>query len=66
MDVDEIEELEEHLVDALFARVHVFVSELGDLLARLVHAEACSPDDESESDQLTGKLQTVRVPIVPI
>ena len=66
MDVDQVEELDEHLVDALLALVDVFVSQFEHLLSRLVDTVAGGPDYESEGDQLTGEREAVRTAIVPV
>lgn len=65
MDVDEIEELVEHLVDAFLALRHVLVDEVGEFFASFVDAVARGPDGEGEGDQLTGELE-VAVPVEPL
>lgn len=56
MDVDEVKQLEEHLVYPFLPLLEVFVNELCDLLTRLVDTIAGSPNDEYKGYQLAGKL----------
>ena len=66
MDVDEIKQLDEHLINALLALLLVFIPELGHLIAALVQAVAGCPYHKHERDELTGELQAIRRPVEPL
>lgn len=65
MDVDEVEQLEEHLVYPFLPLLDVFVDKLSDLLAGLVDAVAGCPYDEDKSYQLAGKWKTIGAAVEP-
>ena len=66
MDVDKVEKLDKHLVDAVLAQKEVLAPEFKHFLPRLVEAIARRPYHESQRDELTGKLQRVGRPVEPL
>ncbi len=50
MNIHQVQQLLKHLVDALFALLHVLISEFEHLLTTLVDTIARGPDDERECD----------------
>ena len=65
MDVDEVKQLEEHLVYPFLPLLDIFVDELRDLLAGFVDAVACCPYDEGKGYQLAGKWETIGAAVEP-
>lgn len=66
MDVDEVEELDEHLVDAVLPLLYVLVPEFRHLLSALVETITRRPHHEDQSNELTGELEAVRGPVEPV